>query len=127
MPKENLYFQHHVFCCTNERPPDNPKGSCKAKGSAELRNYMNARAKELGIASTRINSSGCLDRCSLGPVMVVYPDGVWYTYATKADVDEILTRHLQQGEIVERLRLTNDQKELRDEQKQGRPPTTATC
>jgi (2Fe-2S) ferredoxin len=127
MTKENLYYQHHVFCCTNERPPDNPKGSCKAKGSADLRNYMNARMKELGIPGTRINAAGCLDRCSLGPVMVIYPEAVWYTYATKADVDEILERHLQKGERVERLVLTPDQKELREEQKQGRPPATATC
>jgi (2Fe-2S) ferredoxin len=127
MPNDTLYFQRHVFCCTNERPPDNPKGSCKAKGSADLRNYMNARVKELGIPSTRINSAGCLDRCSLGCVMVIYPEGVWYTYATKADVDEIIERHLQHDERVERLILSKDQQELREEQKEGRPPATAAC
>lgn len=127
MTKENLYFQHHVFCCTNERPPDNPRGSCKAKGSVELRNYMNARVKELKLPATRINSSGCLDRCALGCTMVIYPEAVWYTYATKADVDEIIERHLQKGETVERLLLTKEQTELREEQKQGRPPVTAAC
>jgi (2Fe-2S) ferredoxin len=125
MTKENPYFERHVFCCTNERPPDNPKGSCKAKGSAELRNYMNARVKELKIPATRINSSGCLDRCALGCVMVIYPEGVWYTFGTKADVDEIIDRHLVKGERVERLLLSNDQQELRPEQREGRPPAAA--
>jgi (2Fe-2S) ferredoxin len=127
MTKEDLYYQHHVFCCNNERPADNPRGSCRAKGSEPLRNYMKARVKELGIASTRINVAGCLDRCELGCTMVIYPEGVWYTYGTKDDVEEIIERHLQKGEIVERLLLTKDQKELRDEQKQGRPPATAVC
>jgi (2Fe-2S) ferredoxin len=53
----------------------------------------------------RINASGCLDRCELGPVMVVYPDGVWYRYESEADVDEILNSHIKNGLIVDRLRL----------------------
>jgi len=128
MSSDKLFYDQHIFCCTNERPPEAPRGSCKAKGSVELRNYMNARVKEEGLKDgRRINAAGCLDRCELGPVMVVYPEGTWYTYGTKADVDEIIEKHLKNGEIVERLRLDPDQKELRDEQKQGRLPTTATC
>jgi (2Fe-2S) ferredoxin len=59
--------------------------------------------------------------------MVIYPEGVWYTYYTNADVDEIIERHLKKGERVERLLLTDDQKELRPEQKQGRLTDTAVC
>jgi len=126
MTDENFY-QQHVFCCTNERPPEAPRGSCKAKGSVELRNYMNVRVKEMGLKEgRRVNAAGCLDRCELGPVMVIYPEGTWYTYATKADVDEIVERHLGKGEIVERLLLKKDQKELTEEQKTGRAPQTAT-
>jgi (2Fe-2S) ferredoxin len=66
---------------------------------------MKARAKELGIEAVRINSAGCLDRCELGPTMVIYPEGVWYTYADTADIDEILTTHLIGGGRVERLML----------------------
>lgn len=117
MTEENLYFQRHVFCCTNERPPDNPKGSCKAKGALELRNYMNARVKELGIASTRVNSAGCLDRCALGPVLVIYPEGTWYTYSSKEDIEEIIATHLQKGQRVERLLLKKEQTELATSQK----------
>jgi len=71
---------------------------------------MKVRTKELGIDSIRINAAGCLDRCELGPVMVVYPEGIWYRFDSEADIDEIIISHLQQGKPVERLRLTNDQK-----------------
>ena len=98
-----LFYRAHVFCCVNERPEGHPRGCCKAKGSERLRNYMKARAKELGLTDVRINQSGCLDRCELGPSMVIYPEGVWYTVRTIEDVDAILDRHLIGGGRVERL------------------------
>ena len=99
------YFASHIFFCTNTRPPGHPKGCCTEKGSEKLRNYMKARAKELGVPRARVNSAGCLDRCELGPVLVVYPEGVWYTYRDMADIDEILTVHVIGGRRVERLML----------------------
>jgi (2Fe-2S) ferredoxin len=98
-----LFYSRHVFCCTNERPEGHPRGCCKAKGSERLRNYMKARAKELGLKDVRINASGCLDRCELGPSMVIYPEGVWYTVRTPEDVEEILKVHLIGGGRVQRL------------------------
>ena len=74
---------------------------------------MKLRAKELGFDDTRVNSSGCLDRCELGPTMVIYPEGVWYTYHTREDIDEILDTHLGKNGRVERLILEVDQKEPR--------------
>lgn len=68
-----------------------------------LRNYMKARAKELGLGDVRINSAGCLDRCELGPTVVIYPEGVWYHYETLEDVDEILQEHVIGGRLVTRL------------------------
>ena len=103
------YFRLHVFCCTNQRPEKHPRGSCAAKGSVDLRDYMKARAKELGLEGVRINSAGCLDRCELGPTVVVYPAGIWYRCATREDVDEILVRHLVEGRPVERLMLHPDE------------------
>ena len=100
-----LYYRVHVFCCVNERPADHPRGCCLAKGSQDLRDYMKARAKELKLRQVRINASGCLDRCELGPTMVIYPEGVWYAYRTRADVDEILETHVASGGRVERLML----------------------
>jgi len=100
-----LFYSSHVFVCTNERPAGHPRGCCKAKGSEKLRDYMKARAKELGLKSVRINSAGCLDRCELGPTMVIYPEGVWYAPKSSADIDEILTTHLIGEGRVKRLML----------------------
>jgi (2Fe-2S) ferredoxin len=106
---EKPYYTHHVFCCTNERPEGHKRGSCKQKGAEALRNYMKARAKEEGMDDIRINTAGCLDRCELGPVFVIYPEGIWYSVETHADADEIIQSHLKNGVPVERLRLKNDQ------------------
>ncbi|HKM62457.1 MAG TPA: (2Fe-2S) ferredoxin domain-containing protein, partial [Acidisphaera sp.] len=80
------------------------RGSCAAKGSEALRDYMKARAKELALSGVRINTAMCLDRCEHGPSVVIYPEGVWYTVATREDVDAVLARHLQAGgRVAERL------------------------
>lgn len=98
------YFEAHVFVCCNRRPDGHPRGSCAAKGSEALRDYMKARAKELGLSGVRINTALCLDRCEHGPSLVIYPEGVWYTVATREDVDVVLARHLQAGgRVAERL------------------------
>jgi len=100
-----LYFRLHLFICTNQRPEGHPRGSCARSGSEKLRDYLKARAKELGLGDVRVNAAGCLDRCELGPVLVIYPEGVWYAVKTHDDIDEVLTTHLQQGGRVERLML----------------------
>ncbi len=100
-----LYFDAHVFVCVNERAPDHSRGCCKAKGAEGLREYMKGRAKALGLGKVRINQAGCLDRCELGPTVVIYPEGVWYTVRSEADVDEVLETHVKNGGRVERLLL----------------------
>ena len=100
------FFRAHVFVCNNRRPDGHRRGSCAARGSDALRDYMKARAKELGLAGVRINQAGCLDRCEFGPAMVIYPEGIWYRPQTREDIDEILTAHLQEGGRVPRLMLT---------------------
>lgn len=108
-----LYFARHVFCCVSERPADDPRGCCKAKGSPALGDYMKTQVGKLKIEKTRVNASMCLDRCELGPTMVIYPEGVWYTYRSEADIDEILQTHVIGGDRVERLMLYPDQREPR--------------
>ncbi len=100
-----LFYKRHVFFCVNQRDADHPRGCCLAKGSQELRDHMKARAKEMGLKRVRINASGCLDRCELGPTVVIYPEGVWYRCQTKEDVEEVLTVHVRDGGRVERLML----------------------
>ena len=102
------FYRAHVFCCTNERPDGHPRGCCKDKDAEALRNYMKARAKALGLEGVRINIAGCLDRCELGPTMVIYPEGVWYHYRSTEDLDEILQTHVIEGGRVTRLQLQPD-------------------
>jgi (2Fe-2S) ferredoxin len=101
-----LYFQAHVFVCCNRRPDGHKRGSCAARVSESLRDYMKARAKELGLAGVWVNMAGCLDRCEFGPAMLIYPEGVWYEIETKFDIDEVLETHLRQKGRVARLILT---------------------
>ena len=105
------YYKAHIFCCINERAAGHRRGCCKERGGVELRDYMKTRVRELKINRVRVNQSGCLDRCELGPVLVIYPEGIWYTYQTKEDVDEILQTHLIDGEVVSRLLLDPDRKD----------------
>lgn len=101
------YYRHHVFFCCNQRPPGD-RSCCNDKGATALRDYAKQKVKALGLAGegrVRINQAGCLDRCELGPCVVVYPEGVWYRYVDEEDIDEIVERHLQGGQVVERLRL----------------------
>lgn len=100
------YYQHHVFFCCNQREAG--EACCNDRGATEIRAYAKDRVKALklnGQGKVRINSAGCLDRCDDGPVIVVYPEEVWYTYVDKADIDEIIEEHLVHGRIVERLRI----------------------
>ncbi len=98
------YFKRHIFFCLNER--SNGEACCAQHGAQAAFDHCKKRVKELGLSGpgqVRVNKAGCLDRCSGGPVAVVYPEAVWYTYVDQADIDEIVERHLQDGQIVERL------------------------
>ncbi len=102
------YYHRHLFFCTNDRGTDAERPSCNQCGSAALRDYAKNRVKELGLSGpgkVRINKAGCLDRCEEGPVCVVYPEAVWYTYIDEEDIDEIINTHIVNGQVVERLKL----------------------
>lgn len=100
------YYQRHVFFCLNER--SGGEACCAQHGAEAAFNHCKQRVKAEGLAGAggvRVNRAGCLDRCAGGPVAVVYPEAVWYTFVDAADIDEIVERHLKGGEVVERLRL----------------------
>jgi len=99
-------LQHHVFVCTNERPPGHPRGCCKAKGSEELLQQLKAEVAKAGLTTqVRAQKAGCLDTCEFGPSIVVYPDNVWYGPVKPSDLSEIVESHLKSGVPVERLRI----------------------
>ena len=104
--KTMSYYQYHVFFCTNSRADGS--ACCQRFNAQAMRDYTKKRTRELGIAGAgqvRINSAGCLDRCNEGPVLVVYPDEVWYSYVDQQDIDEIIDEHLLNGRVVERLKI----------------------
>ena len=105
-----MHYRKHIFCCVNERASDHPRSCCSARGSIELRAYMKKRAKELGLNDIRVNNAGCLERCELGPTMVIYPQGNWYHYNSTEDIEEILQCDVIDGNPVERLLLKDGQK-----------------
>ena len=103
------YYRHHVFFCLNQR--GNGEACCAQHDAQAAFDHCKARIKAEGLAGSggvRVNKAGCLDRCAGGPVAVVYPEGTWYTYVDRDDIDAIVERHLKGGEVVERLRLAPD-------------------
>lgn len=102
------HYQRHLFFCTNDRGADADRPSCNRCGSAEYRAYVKQRIKQMDLAGAgkiRVNSAGCLDRCEEGPVCVVYPEGIWYTYVDETDLDEIIDSHVVNGVPVKRLQI----------------------
>ncbi|HJW26747.1 MAG TPA: (2Fe-2S) ferredoxin domain-containing protein [Rhodocyclaceae bacterium] len=100
------YFKHHVFFCCNQREPG--ETCCNNHGATAMQTYAKERIAQLklkGKGKVRINKAGCLDRCDDGPVLVVYPEAVWYTYVDEHDIEEIIQEHLVNGRVVERLKI----------------------
>ena len=98
------YYQRHIFFCLNER--SNGEACCATHNAQAAFDRCKAQVKAAGLAGAgkvRVNKAGCLDRCAGGPIAVVYPEAVWYTYVDKADVDEIVASHLANGQVVTRL------------------------
>lgn len=98
------YYAKHVMICTNQKIAGKP--CCANSGGEPFFDYFKSKLLELGLhgpGKIRVSKSGCLGRCSLGPAVVIYPEGAWYTYASLADIDEIIESHLIGGKPVERL------------------------
>ncbi len=103
------YYKRHIFFCLNQR--DGGKECCAQHDPQAALDRCKSRVKRLGLAGpggVRVNKAGCLDRCAGGPVAVVYPEAVWYTFVDESDIDEIVDSHLQHGRVVERLQLPPD-------------------
>jgi (2Fe-2S) ferredoxin len=100
------YYEKHVFFCTNHRDEGRP--CCADSGSVDAHAYTKARIKEMNLSGQgkiRVNKAGCLDRCEEGPVIVIYPQGTWYTYVDTSDIDEIIESDLKNGKVVDRLKI----------------------
>lgn len=103
-PAAGAYYQHHIFFCLNERK--NGENCCAQHLAQAGFDRCKQRVREAGldgVGKVRVNKSGCLERCAAGPVAVVYPEGVWYSFVDQSDIDEIVDSHLKNGKVVERL------------------------
>jgi (2Fe-2S) ferredoxin len=103
---ETSHFQHHVFFCLNQR--EDSSACCTDHGAEAAFDHMKASVKKLGLngqGKVRVNRAGCLDRCGEGPLLVIYPEAIWYTFVDLSDIDEIINEHLQHGRVVKRLQV----------------------
>lgn len=96
-------YRLHAFGCVTQRPPSHPRGSCGASGSQPLWDRLAKAIEVRGLGDVGFTASGCLGFCAAGPLLVVYPEGIWYRPTTPEDVDEIVESHLVNGKRVDRL------------------------
>ena len=91
--------EHHIFVCASFRAGGDPKGVCNKKGAVDLLPYVENEILDRGL-DAQITSTGCLKACDHGPVMVIYPQGLWYGNVDGEEaVDEILDA-LEDGETA---------------------------
>ena len=104
VPGRASYYERHIFFCLNQRK--NGEACCADHQAQAGFDRCKRQVKEAGLSGpgkVRVNKAGCLDRCAAGPVAVVYPEAVWYSYVDAHDIDEIVESHLKNGRVVERL------------------------
>jgi (2Fe-2S) ferredoxin/ubiquinone/menaquinone biosynthesis C-methylase UbiE len=99
-------FRYHVFVCTQEKAEGVP--CCPAAGSGRVLDALHHELGAKGLSDeVQVSSCGCQGICDSGPVMIVYPEGTWYTKLTSRDVPEIVESHFQGGRRVARLERTD--------------------
>lgn len=95
-------FRFHVFVCTQQKPEG--VTSCPAQGSFGVLDKLDRELQSRSLINdVQLTTCGCLGLCDEGPVMVVYPEGVWYRRVQPSDVAEIVDTHLRGGAPVARL------------------------
>ena len=103
-------FTHHIFICGNRREPGHSRGCCDPTGSNALQGVFKAELKKQQVNGVvRANKAGCLDQCELGPVVVIYPQAIWYGRVTAADVPRIVEETIVGGRIIEELHIPDEQ------------------
>lgn len=96
--------KYHIFVCTSSRPTGQQKGFCHTKGGMEIISNLVEEIEDRGLGGeVMITNTGCLGLCERGPIVIIYPDNVWYGAVTPEDVEEIIDDHIEGGKVVERL------------------------
>ncbi len=95
-------FRFHLFVCTQQKPEG--VTSCPASGSMAVLQRLSQEIAQRGLlADVQVTTCGCMGLCEEGPMMVAYPEGIWYRRVQAADVPEIIESHVQHGKPVQRL------------------------
>ena len=98
--------KYHIFVCSSSRLNGQMKGMCCSKNSVDIINTCVDEIQERGLeGEVLVTNTGCLAVCSQGPIVIVYPDAVWYGSVTPDDVSEIMDSHIENGEPVKRLEI----------------------
>lgn len=98
--------KYHIFVCTSSRVNGQQKGFCHARESVEIVNSFMEEIEERGLGGqVMVSNTGCLALCERGPLVVVYPDSVWYGGVSPEDVEEIMDEHIEGGSPVKRLEI----------------------
>lgn len=94
------FYEKHIFVCENIREGENARVSCGKQNTKKIREYMKQKLKQVCPEKRiRVNMSGCLDRCELGPISVSYPDGEWFCLKEEKDVDAFISSFVQKNEL----------------------------
>jgi (2Fe-2S) ferredoxin len=91
---------HHIFVCTSFRLTGNNQGACQKKNSPELLAYLDSELNDRGLDDVTVSTMGCMNLCSSGPLMLIYPDNYWYGNVNEEAIDDILDA-LEEGEAAE--------------------------
>ncbi|MGD0790375.1 MAG: methyltransferase [Terriglobales bacterium] len=95
-------FRFHLFVCTQQKPEG--ISSCPANGSFAVLDALDREIQARGLSNdVQLTTCGCMGLCDEGPVVVVYPAGVWYRRLQPSDVSEIVGTHLRDGKPIDRL------------------------
>ncbi len=96
-------LRHHIFVCSSSRLTGEIKGYCAGNGNLEvLENFVEEVNDRMLDSEIMVTNTGCVGLCSMGPIVMIYPDQIWYGKVTPDDVEEIMDA-LEEGEVVERL------------------------
>lgn len=98
-----MIYKKHIFICTNQRPPGARVCCGEEHGSAltaEFKKELKSRGLNIEMRAQR---TGCFELCEYGPTVAVYPEGVFYGKVQLSDVEEIVSEHLENDRVVERL------------------------
>lgn len=99
----------HIFVCSSSRVNGLQKGFCHTNSGVDIVTAFLEEIEDRGIGGeVMVTNTGCLAMCEEGPIVIVYPDNIWYGGVTPDDVETIMDEHIEGGGVVERLEICKE-------------------